>query len=32
MPSMPLDVSRRVSRYDEQKWILDSLIDLVGPD
>ncbi len=32
MPSMPLEVSRRVVRNAEQKWLLDSIIGLLGPD
>ena len=30
MPSMPLEVNRRVTRNAEQKWILDSLIGMDG--
>jgi len=32
MPSMPLEVTRRVARNAEQKWLLDSVIGLLGPD
>lgn len=32
MPSMPLEVTRRVARNAEQKWLLDSIIGLLGPD
>jgi hypothetical protein len=32
MPSMPFEVTRRVSRNAEQKWLLDSVIGLLGPD
>ncbi|MBC8135002.1 MAG: hypothetical protein H8F28_03840 [Fibrella sp.] len=30
MPTMPLDVTRRVSRFSQQRWILDALIKLMG--
>ncbi len=32
MPSMPLEVTRRVPRNAEQKWLLNSIIGLLGPD
>ncbi len=32
MPTMPLDVTRRASRWSEQKWLLDTVIGLLGPD
>ena len=32
MPTMPLDVTRRVKRFSEQRWLLDTIISLMGPD
>ncbi len=32
MPTMPLEVTRRVQRWSDQKWLLDTVIGLLGPD
>ena len=32
MPTMPLEETRRGKRWSEQKWLLDSIISLLGPD
>lgn len=30
MPNMPLELSRRVDRFSEQRWVLDAIIRLMG--
>ncbi|MBV8884136.1 MAG: acetylxylan esterase [Chroococcidiopsidaceae cyanobacterium CP_BM_RX_35] len=32
MPTMPLDVTRRAKRFSEQRWLLDAIINLMGPE
>ncbi len=32
MPTMPLEVTRPASRWSHQKWLLDNVIGLLGPD
>lgn len=32
MPTMPLDVTRRAQRFSEQRWLLDAIISLMGPE
>ncbi|MDF5728459.1 MAG: prolyl oligopeptidase family serine peptidase [Rhizonema sp. PD38] len=32
MPTMPLDVTRRAKRFSEQRWLLDTVINLMGPE
>lgn len=32
MPTMPLNITRRAKRLSEQRWLLDAIISLMGPD
>ena len=32
MPTMPLNVTRRLKRFSEQRWLLDAIINLMGPE
>lgn len=32
MPTIPLDVTRRAKRFCEQRWLLDAIINLMGPE
>ena len=32
MPTTPYDLQRRVERFQEQRWLLDKVIELAGPE
>lgn len=32
MPTMPFNITRRAKRLSEQRWLLDAIISLMGPD
>ena len=32
MPSVPYDLQRRVGRFRDQRWLLDAVVRLVGPE
>lgn len=32
MPTNPIDVTRRSHRWSEQRWLLDKVINLIGPE
>ena len=32
MPITPYDLQRRVSRFRDQRWLLDAVIKLIGPE